>query len=1363
MLLKNKTTQKFISSVIIFTMLIPALVIFSKPKEAEAQWIVNDPIHTVVTVKIVIMEILKQMLMTVARKIINQITQSTINWVNEGSWGSPLFLENPDSFFKDIAKYEVKTMVDLFGYDSRRFPFGKDFALNVINSYKSKLESNAEYTLNEVITDPVLLKGYQTDFNVGGWSGFLTNTQYPQNNYLGFQMLATEELARRVSGTAENNVEKVKTTLDQGMGFLSPQMCADNGGNNKYNDSVGNQFKKPTFNEAEYRKTQPYENPYDPMTDGTRWKEYDDEWTSFLAAAKKSWAEDNTCKNLVDTTPGSVVANQIMGSMSSKIRQSELGAALGNSFAAVFDALLNKFMEKGLRALTNKSPAPEEDVLNANDFLTDNVGGINANYFVENTNKLTEKYIDTLIPGGSGGSGGGSKCSDSGNSYGGDLEEAENAVLAENPEVGSLPNIESGGRQNARRFLNLVEEKLKSMGLRATVEVLNGHNNPSTGDIIAVWKNGDEVMERYDAIIGAAKTIAEAATAQFDTFIPLNCYNGGEGQKDCGCKTTGEETPGEPEPTINPNPESGDAYISLVTPVTAKPGTTTITITGDNLTNQVSFFDDNETRNTVVGTLNSTKTQVTVIVPSDQPIGNATVKIYQGKDASNQMIFSNGKLIKISNTENGGSTAIATSTDATGGWGGSLAYNPTNNNWLVVSGGANARIMGNNGTPVTAEFKVTNNTEQTMSPKVAFSPSLNKYLVVWITFDPATIYGRFVNADGTLSGEQFTIFRDSDGSSFLYPNSILQYDSKNKKFVFVWEYRNPKIGINLITISDSGIPGSVVDVAHETTGQNYPSLAINENGNEYCVAYDERSETPAKVAMKKINASTLAVSAKTSLTATARNTSIAYNSTNNQYLVAWGDYAGQTKARILNSCNMTNVRGNTFTINSKGETPSVAYNKKSNNYALIGQNQADSSNTYIITSSTGSMLKTGTAFAGGYGNFVPIISANTTDGSFAATSSIEYRTTRFAPNLGMTTITGGGTTTTLTSQMLKEATDWVGSFETAFDSTNNLYLIAYSTYKNEVKGQWVNASGTAVGTNFKIASGVRPRVIYTEENNTFLISWLDGKIIKGQKISYKSGSFNAESNPITLFDLRWDASSASITYIPSARSYLITWWDANGNQGQTFSRTLSSDNILSGINTLSASGQDVYDSPEIACNTTKCLLVGKYYNDTSTQYGTWGRWLDFEGKPTSEIFFVNRVGIQTGAKVSYNSANNFFLVTWIRDGGWPEASKITTDSTTPGAKFTTFSIRGGKGSQIPIYNKGSSKFNIAVIGWNKDVFVVRLNASGNPISGSTVVNDTEEAILNSIASIATDSVSKKSLVVYKYGNDTIKWKAVSAS
>ena len=402
----NSTIQKFISTLLIIAMLIPALSIFSIPKKANAQWYdfiteaftgvsagatttsaasgtvtataattsatanttsaAQTTILTTTTLKNWAKTILQETLMMVAKAFLAKLTQATINWINSDFHGSPLFVENPGSFFGDIAKSEIKTLVDLYGLDPNRFPFGKDFALNIIASYKRQLADNTQYTLSNVIKDATLLNNYRNDFNVGGWNGFLINTQYPQNNYLGFNMLASEELARKLQGTVQNAAQKVQTTLQQGMGFLSPQTCQTNP---NYNNMI-NEFAKPsfTFNETAWAKA----NPLPPADDLDANEAHDQKYTDDKAAAQAAFNSptgSNVCpphadgsSGLVSTTPGSVAANQIMMAMGSSFRQSELGAALGNSLSAIFDALIGHFLDKGLSALSSTiSPTSSVD------------------------------------------------------------------------------------------------------------------------------------------------------------------------------------------------------------------------------------------------------------------------------------------------------------------------------------------------------------------------------------------------------------------------------------------------------------------------------------------------------------------------------------------------------------------------------------------------------------------------------------------------------------------------------------------------------------------------------------------------------------------------------------------------------------------------------------------------------------------------------------------------------------------------------------------------------------------------------------------------------------------------------------------
>src|SRR3989344_3772854 len=288
--MKNKKVQKFISAFLVISVMAPSIFFLSTPRKANAflglgdinlesvgeiisdigtgiyqagEWALKkigvgaEVTSSTTAVKTWYQEILKQVLMAIARRALQEITKSTVNWINTGFHGSPLFIENPDSFFKDIVKSEVKTAIDLVGYDSVRFPYGRDFAINTINAYKQTAENNLAYSLSKVMTDPVQLYNYQHNFNVGGWNAFLVNTQYPQNNYLGFQMLMNENLAGRVSSspTSNNAITKVKETVQQGMGFLSPQACPSNP---EYDKTMANAWQRPSFDQTEFNKTHPF-------------------------------------------------------------------------------------------------------------------------------------------------------------------------------------------------------------------------------------------------------------------------------------------------------------------------------------------------------------------------------------------------------------------------------------------------------------------------------------------------------------------------------------------------------------------------------------------------------------------------------------------------------------------------------------------------------------------------------------------------------------------------------------------------------------------------------------------------------------------------------------------------------------------------------------------------------------------------------------------------------------------------------------------------------------------------------------------------------------------------------------------------
>ena len=346
-------------------------------------------------------EVLKQSIILAEKKFLNEITTGTVKWINSGFSGSPLFVQNPESFFKDIGKFEIKNIVNTYGYDTNRFPFGESYALNVINSYKNTLANNAQYSLSNAIRDPIVLNNYRNNFNFGGWSGFITNTQYPQNNYIGFNMMATDQLAQKLNGTVMNNAQKVQDVLKKGQGFLSPQICPGNSPNAQaYNSKIANEFNRPTFHDTLNPKNytaDPIEKKDsngnvilddngDPIIENEAYlDQLSKKWQDDFAKEKTTWEESNTCKaGLVATTPGFVVANQITNALGSDFRKSELGAALGSSIAAILDSLSNNLFNKGgLNSLVSNTNPPPNNVDNF-DYKGNTLGSpatiINGNY-----------------------------------------------------------------------------------------------------------------------------------------------------------------------------------------------------------------------------------------------------------------------------------------------------------------------------------------------------------------------------------------------------------------------------------------------------------------------------------------------------------------------------------------------------------------------------------------------------------------------------------------------------------------------------------------------------------------------------------------------------------------------------------------------------------------------------------------------------------------------------------------------------------------------------------------------------------------------------------------------------------------------
>ncbi|MFB0518344.1 MAG: hypothetical protein ACETWC_03570, partial [Acidobacteriota bacterium] len=120
----------------------------------------------------------------------------------------------------------------------------------------------------------------------------------------------------------------------------------------------------------------------------------------------------------------------------------------------------------------------------------------------------------------------------------------------------------------------------------------------------------------------------------------------------------------------------------------------------------------------------------------------------------------------------------------------SVAYNPSHNNYLVVwadspYSGIGAQIVSADGTLSGTNFPIVSALNYQRAPSVAYNSKVDTYLVVWhdTRMGNYDIYGRWVKADGSLSGENFPI--SSAAEDQQYP--VVAYNSTYSNLKVAWQ------------------------------------------------------------------------------------------------------------------------------------------------------------------------------------------------------------------------------------------------------------------------------------------------------------------------------------------------------------------------------------------------------------------------------------------------------------------------------------------------------------------------------------------------------------------------------------------------
>ena len=320
---------------------------------------------------------------------------------------------------------------------------------------------------------------------------------------------------------------------------------------------------------------------------------------------------------------------------------------------------------------------------------------------------------------------------------------------------------------------------------------------------------------------------------------------------------------------------------------------------------------------------------------------SATIKAYAVKPGiSDSQVVSFDYTITISTTLPDGSKVHPR-----------LACSPASENHLMVyekHSGGNSMIYGQmvsaDGSPIGNEVALSP-AGANREPAAAFDAEFNKYLVLWCDRgDNPAIRGQVLEADGNLTGENFTVYAYGGNPQFS-PNIV--YDNYSGRFLAVWQDGDSSSDSDIMGRSIDFIDVEPVDgpphmqdpiVISQAAGSQYdPAVAYN-NG-EYMVVFNDGND------LKGVLMNWDGVLGDIATIASANGMQCAAaicpvpveNNENYKFLVAWQDQRTgnfDIRARLVGNNETTLILGSESVItgSSNQETcPAVA---AYNNYYL---------------------------------------------------------------------------------------------------------------------------------------------------------------------------------------------------------------------------------------------------------------------------------------------------------------------------------------------------------------------------------------------------------------------------------------------
>ncbi len=294
-----------------------------------------------------------------------------------------------------------------------------------------------------------------------------------------------------------------------------------------------------------------------------------------------------------------------------------------------------------------------------------------------------------------------------------------------------------------------------------------------------------------------------------------------------------------------------------------------------------------------------------------------------------------------------------------------IDYSSVSDRFLVVFPSENTptqtdilgQIVGRGGRLIGTNFTISTTTSRKERPQMAYDPINNRFLVAWEQRGGVQrdIVGQFVNANGTLAGENFVISGEVD----IQKRVDVAYNSVDQQFFVVWtDFRDQATsGSNIfaqILDPNGNLIGSSFSISTAPGGQFRSHLAYDPTNNGFLMAWTdcrnavtECSEDPTGVGTdifaQRVNADGTPVGSDMPIAIEPEpsyRSIVAFNTTDQIYLVVWVDERNASTAGIDIFVQAVSADGSLLGPNTAlGGTVNqirgdVTYNPTANNFLI---------------------------------------------------------------------------------------------------------------------------------------------------------------------------------------------------------------------------------------------------------------------------------------------------------------------------------------------------------------------------------------------------------------------------------------------